>query len=71
MGYVELVGSDGLVSGSRDGSRKRHGDDHGYVRLGEHDRDYDGESGRGERDAITDESVTWVGRGNVNAHTDR
>jgi len=70
VGYVELVGSDGIVCGSGDGSRKRHGDDHGYVRIGEHDRDYDGESGRCERNTVTDEPVTCIDRGNGNAHTD-
>ena len=62
MGYIEFVGSDGIVCGSGDCSRKRHGDDHGYVRLGEHDCDDDGESGRVERNTVTDESVTFVGR---------
>ena len=71
MGYIEFIGSDGIVSGSSDCSRKRHGDDHGNVRLGEHDGDYDGESGRCERSTVTDEPVTWVDRGNGNAHTDR
>ena len=71
MGYVEFVGSDGIVSGSRDGSRKRHGDDHGHIGFSQFDCDYDGESGRVERHARTDESVTFVGRGNVNTHTDR
>ena len=71
MGYVELVGSDGLVGRTRDGSRKRHGDDYGYVGFSQYDRDYDGESGRCERSSVTDESVTWVDRGNGNAHTDR
>jgi len=71
VGYVELVGSDGIVSWTGDGSRKRHGDDYGYVGFSQYDCDDDGESSRVERDAVTDEPVSWVDRGNVNAHTDR
>ena len=46
------------------------GYDHCYVRLGEHDRDSYGESGRCSRRAVTDEPVACVGRGNGNTHTD-
>ena len=62
MGYVEFIGSDGIICGTGDGSRKRHGNDHGYVRLGEHDCDDDGESDRVERHVVTDEPVVHVSR---------
>ena len=62
MGYIEFIGSDGIVSWSGDCSRKRHIDDHGYVGFSQRDCDDDGESGRVERNTVTDESVTFVGR---------
>ena len=61
----------GIVCRSGDFGRHGHGDDHGYEWLGQHDCDYDGESGRVERNTVTDEPVACVDRGNGNTHTDR
>ncbi len=71
MGYVELVGRDGIVRGSGDCGRRRYGYDHCYEWIGEHDRDSYGESGRVERNTVIDEPVAFVDRGNGNTHTDR
>ena len=62
MGYVEFIGSDGIVCWSSDGSSKRHIDDHSDIGFGQRDCNDDGESGRVERNTVTDESVACVGR---------
>ena len=45
MGYVEFIGSDGIVCGSGDRGSIRFGDDHGDEWIGQCDRDSYGESG--------------------------
>ena len=60
--YVELIDCNGIVCGSGDCSSKRHGYDHGNIGFSQYDCDDDGESGRVERNTVTDESVTFVGR---------
>ena len=62
MGYVEFIGCYGIICGTGDGSRKRHGDDHGYIRFSQRDCDDDGESDRVERHVVTDEPVVHVSR---------
>ena len=58
VGHIEFIHRDRHVwRGTRDFGRKRYGDDHRDLRLCEQSRDYDGESGRVERHAVTDESV--------------
>ena len=57
MGYVEFIGCDGLICRARDCGSRWHGYDHCYEWLGQHDCDDDGDSGRVERNPVTDESV--------------
>jgi hypothetical protein len=70
VGHVEFIGSDGIICRSGDFGSRRYGNDHRYEWLGQYDCNYDGESGRCSRRAVTDEPVACVGRGNGNTHTD-
>ncbi len=68
MGDIGHYGCDGIIHRFGDLHRfgdvgsHGHGDDHGYEWLGQHDCDYDGESGRVERNTVTHEPVVYVGR---------
>ena len=62
MGDIGHCVCDGIIHRSGDLGSHGHGDDHGYEWRGQHDGDYDGESGRVERNTVTHEPVVYVGR---------
>ena len=70
VSFTGLVTSVACARARNLGSR-RHGNDHGHIGISQCDCDDDGESGRVERNTVTDEPVACVDRGNGNTHTDR
>jgi hypothetical protein len=71
LDHIEFVDRDGLICWARDCGSYGIRHDHSHVGFSERIGFGDGDSGRVFGNAVTDESLVRVDRGNGNTHTDR